>query len=140
MRSRVGRWSRIAIGAAALLLGGYMLLDGVRALVAGDYFTPSSGEHAGQLGPWSGLVAWAGIDPRGTGMKLVFVALGVAWLAGLVAFARRTPWAGRVLSVLGLATIWYLPFGTLLGLLVAVLARRMEVRTSHSATFSGPSS
>jgi hypothetical protein len=128
MSSRLGHWGRIAIGAAALLLGGYMLADGIRALAVGDYFTPGSGEHAGELGPWSGLVASVGVDPRSTGMKVAFVAFGAAWLAGLVAFVRRVPRAARFLAVLGLATIWYLPFGTLLGLLVAVLARRTETR------------
>jgi len=69
-------WSTAAL---CLLQGGYMLLDGVRALVVGAYITPSAGEHAGELGPWARLVALVGIEPESTGMKLVFVGLGVLW-------------------------------------------------------------
>jgi hypothetical protein len=40
-----------------LLLGSWLLLDGIRAIVVGDYFTPNNGPHAGQLGPWSKIVS-----------------------------------------------------------------------------------
>ena len=38
------RWLTVLL---CLLQGGYMLLDGCRALVVGTYITPSAGEHAG---------------------------------------------------------------------------------------------
>ncbi len=35
-----------------ILTASYMLVDGTRALIVGDYITPSTGEYAGQLEPW----------------------------------------------------------------------------------------
>jgi hypothetical protein len=64
-----------------VLLGGWMTFDGGRALVTGDYITPRTGSHAGQLGPWARLVRIVRIEPRSTLMKTIFVVLGAAWLA-----------------------------------------------------------
>jgi len=41
----------------ALVEAGWLAFDGTRALVVGDFLTPTSGTHAGQLGPWSKVVA-----------------------------------------------------------------------------------
>ncbi len=47
--------------ALAVSEAGYMAFDGSRALLVGTYITPQSGPFAGQLGPWSSLVANLGI-------------------------------------------------------------------------------
>lgn len=115
--------ARAAQGLTALLCllqGGYLVLDGSRALVVGRYITPSSGEHAGQLGPWASVVATVGVDPHATGMKVTFVVLGLCWLAvaaGVVAGARWARAAGLTAAV---ASLWYLVTGTVVA--VAVLA------------------
>jgi hypothetical protein len=44
-------WTGWIVAALAALNGGWMTFDGARALIVGDYVTPSSGEYAGQLGP-----------------------------------------------------------------------------------------
>lgn len=49
-------WSRWVLVALCSVQGGYMVLDGARALAVGSYITPGSGEHAGRLGPWARLV------------------------------------------------------------------------------------
>ena len=104
-----------------LLQGGYMLLDGCRALVVGTYITPSAGDHAGQLGPWARLVDAVGMEPESTAMKLVFVVLGVLWLGLGLAVARRadSSWAGAIALAVG--TLWYLVPGTVISVTVLVV-------------------
>jgi hypothetical protein len=100
-----------------LVEGSWMTFDGTRALMVGDYVTPSSGAHAGELGPWNHLVKAVGIPPRSTVMKLIFVAYGLAWLIISIAFAFHEPWAWRAMVIAAFATLWYLPVGTVFGVL-----------------------
>ena len=114
-------WLRWIIIALALLEGGWLAFDGSRALIAGDYVTPSSGRHAGQLGPWSKVVAAVGIEPRSTLMKSIHVGIGVAWLAMIIAFALGYEWAWMGLLACAIAGLWYLPWGTLLSIVQIIL-------------------
>ncbi len=66
-------WMVWAVAVLAVVVAGWFLFDGLYALITGDYVTPKSGEHAGQLGPWSSVVSAVGITPRSTAMKLIFV-------------------------------------------------------------------
>ena len=109
------RWIVVLLAVAE---AGYMVVDGARALIAGDYITPSAGEYAGQLGPWAGLVSRVGVDPRSTGMKVAFVAIGLAWLAVTVAFALRAQWAWTAMLVFAVGTLWYLVPGTIISALI----------------------
>lgn len=125
-------WLRWVVVALAVVDAGYMALDGVRALVAGDYFTPSSGEHAGELGPWAAVVSKLGIEPRSTGMKVFFVIYGVAWLAVAAAFAAgESSWSWWAMLGLALGSAWYLTVGTALSAVVAVLLLVPAVRDSY---------
>jgi len=117
-RQRLARWSVAVLSAVQ---GGYMLLDGGRALVVGSYFTPSSGEHAGRLGPWAQLVSLVGIEPQSTPMKVVFVVLGVLWLTLAAAVAAGTGWSRTLGTTLAAGTLWYLVPGTVLSLCVLAL-------------------
>src|SRR5438270_889496 len=93
---------RLAALAIAVLIGGWLMFDGSRALIVGDYITPRSGASAGQLGPWSHVV------------------LGLLWLGAAVCF-QRSPSSGWVaLLITSICTLWYLPIGTVLS--VAELA------------------
>lgn len=104
------------------LLGCWLLFDGVRALAVGDYVTPRSGAYAGRLGPWSQVVAAVGLEPRSALVKWVHVVLGVLWLASSAGFAVRTPvWARWGVLACSVGSLWYLPFGTLVGLVELVL-------------------
>lgn len=112
------------VAVAAVLsgaLGGWMIFDGVRAMIVGDYFTPRSGRYAGSLGPWAGLVLRHGIDPRSTVMKALFVGFGVAWLLVAAGLAFGTAGILQIAIVLALATLWYVPIGSATALLVLVL-------------------
>lgn len=114
----------------AFVEGGWLAFDGARALVVGDYVTPRSGPYAGQLGPWSKLVSAVGIAPRSTLMKSIHVALGSAWLAVMICFALRLPWAWTGMLVCAIAGLWYLPFGTLLSVVQIVLLVLPQLRTT----------
>jgi lysylphosphatidylglycerol synthetase-like protein (DUF2156 family) len=103
------------------LLGGWLAFDGVRALTVGDYITPASGAHAGQLGPWSRLVAAIGIEPRSPLMKAVHVALGLLWLVAVAGFAARVSWAWWAVLACAMASFWYLPIGTGIGIIELIL-------------------
>jgi hypothetical protein len=111
---------RVFIVLLALGPGLFMSFDGLRALIAGDYLTPKAGPHAGPLGPWSGVVQAVGINPRSTAMKVTFVGFGLAWLAVLAGFVRRARWSVRALAILAVATLWYLPVGTVTAALVLI--------------------
>ncbi len=121
---------RLALG---VLLGIWMLVDGVHALATGSYIVPSGGEYAGQLGPWAWTLGLMQIDPLGTPAKLAFVLLGLIWLVHVrnIAVNKVILPAAILLCVL---TLWYLPFGTiiavieLLALLVPVFTRKKAAR------------
>ncbi len=115
------QWLAWVVGVLAFLEGGWLAFDGGRALIVGDYVTPRSGPYAGQLGPWAKLVSAIGIEPRSTLMKSIHLFLGLAWLAVLACFAARFSWAWWGMLTCAIATLWYLPFGTLLSAVQIVL-------------------
>lgn len=122
MRPRTSRW--VVTGLAGVEAG-WMVFDGGRALVVGDYVTPGSGEHAGELGPWSRVAEAVGIAPRSTAMKLIFVGYGSVWLIVAGAFARGRRWAGPAMAAAAAGSLWYLPIGTAASVVqLALLARR----------------
>jgi len=97
----------------------FMTFDGSRALILGDYLTPTSGRFAGQLGPWSDVI------------KVVFVLLGVAWLGAIAAFLRHARRSAGILAVLAVMTLWYLPLGTTMSALVLVGLARLGWRSNR---------
>jgi hypothetical protein len=103
---------RILVLLLALSEAGWMTFDGTRALTVGDYVTPSSGPHAGELGPWRHVVSAVGIAPRSTLMKSIFVVYGVTWLVVIVAFVRGATWAWTAMMIAAAGALWYLPIGT----------------------------
>lgn len=112
----------------AIVLGGWLAFDGTRALVIGDYVTPSSGDYQGQLGPWSKLVAAVGIPPRSTAMKWIHIVSGIALLGGAACFALQLPFGWYAALVGALFGLWYLPFGTVLSLIQIALLMLPAVR------------
>ena len=100
---------------------GWMLFDGTRALIVGDYITPQTGEYAGQLGPWSNLVKAVGIEPRSTLMKLIFMVNGLGILTLITGYVLHKPWADNALIIAALLGLWYLPIGTLVNLIALIL-------------------
>jgi len=107
---------RYLILAIALLVGGWLAFDGSRALIVGDYVTAKTGPRAGQLGPWARVVSVLGIDPRSTGVKTLHVLLGVIWIVGALMFMSAPERGSIVLLAGAVATLWYAPIGSVLGL------------------------
>lgn len=106
---------------------GWMIFDGARALIVGEYVTPASGEYAGQLGPWANLVREIGIDPHSLIMKLIFIIQGTATLTVAVCYVLNKSWARMGLFIVMILGLWYLPIGTLTNLtalIVLLLTRR----------------
>lgn len=112
------RW---VIAILVVFTAGYMLFDGLHALTAGDYITPVSGEYAGQLGPWAGVLNSIGIDPRSTFVKVIFVVYGLSALAALAGFLTRQPWGRSALLIMAVLGLWYLPIGTAINIVVLML-------------------
>jgi hypothetical protein len=112
---------RIVLMLVGLMIGGWLASDGVRACVVGDYLTPRSGPRAGQLGPWAKLLASAGIDPRSMLVKSGHIALGVLWLAGVAVFLLKPAVGWWLLFGAAAGTLWYLPAGTALSVVVLAL-------------------
>ena len=106
---------------AATFNFGFMVFDGMRALIVGDYLRPKTGEHAGQLGPWSKAVSAIGIDPESTLMKTIFVVWGIAGLALAFCFAINLEWAWTGLLAISIGSLWYLVPGTALSVLQIIL-------------------
>ena len=112
---------RIAILLIGGILGLWLTFDGTRALVTGDYVTPKSGPYAGPLGPWAKVVQAVGLDPKSTPVKVAHLVLGLGWLDSLAGFFWRADWGRSALLVCSVASLWYLPVGTLIGGLILVL-------------------
>lgn len=114
-------WKHWGIILLVALTAGWMLFDGTRALLVGDYVTPKTGEYAGQLGPWSNLVKAIGIDPRSTLMKSIFVTYGLSTLIVTVCFALGLSWARPVMILVCILGLWFLPIGTITNLIALIL-------------------
>jgi hypothetical protein len=123
-------WIGYIIVLLAVIEGGWLAYDGGRALVVGDYITPSSGRFAGQLGPWSKVVKAVGIEPRSTLMKSIHIVIGLAWLVMIVCFLMRMPWAWWGMLACAIASLWYLPFGTLMSAIQIILLCLPQVRSA----------
>ena len=97
-----------------------MLIDGIYVLLNGKYIGPE------KPGPWASVLSITGVDVFRLGP--LFASFGIAWFVfagGLFAGASWAYWLGVVLAVL---TLWYLPVGTLVS--VIVLAGLLVFRES----------
>ena len=133
MLSDIGRTTmqtlKWVVVALALFQGGWLAFDGGRALITGDYVTPASGPRAGQLGPWARIVSAVGFEPRSTLIKCLHLSLGIAWLVGIFVFVVRPASGWWVVLCCGLATLWYLPVGTVVSIVVMGLLLAPPLRT-----------
>lgn len=114
-------WTTWVILFLVIFTSGWMLFDGLRALIVGDFVTPKAGEYAGQLGPWTRLAEAVRIDPRSTLMKLIFVIYGAAGIGMSICYALGYSWAWTGMLVIAILGLWYLPFGTISNILLIIL-------------------
>ena len=90
-----------------------MLADGLYVIVVGKYIGPE------KPGPWASLIAPIGVDVFKLGP--VFVLFGVMWLIFAASFFSEMTWARNLGLVLSILTLWYLPFGTIISVVVLVV-------------------
>lgn len=116
--------AKIIVSIIASVIGGWMIFDGIHVLITGKYFGPE------KPGPWSDLVSFFGINPFDLG--ILFIILGVLWLlflAGMLLKKTRS-WYGAVFTAV--ATLWYLPVGTVLSLIYIALLFVFRANLKHS--------
>jgi hypothetical protein len=112
---------RIVILLLTFFNAGYMVFDGMRAMITGDYIRPKAGEYAGQLGPWTKIAEAIGIDPMSGLMKMIFVVVGIYGLIAGVLFAGNHKNGWLLLLIFCIVSAWNLMFGTMSSLIVLVL-------------------
>ncbi len=96
-----------------LLIGGYMLADGIVVMVKGKYIGPA------KPGPWSVLFERLGIDVFRLGP--LFILFGLLWLGWTVGLIATQSWVFAFGVLICLATLWYVPLGSLLSLIVLAI-------------------
>jgi hypothetical protein len=104
---------KILLVLLALINGGYMLADGIYVLMKGKYIGPE------KPGPWAALFEKMNVNVFQLGP--MFVVFGIAWLVFAYAVWTGQPSARSMGIVLSLLTLWYLPFGTLISVIVLIM-------------------
>jgi len=101
---------RYVIIALSIVNGAWMLIDGIYVIANGKYIGPE------KPGPWASVIGFTGIDVFKLGP--LFVLFGVAWLVFVAGLLAHAGWARSVRVALSILTLWYLPFGTLISVIV----------------------
>jgi len=96
--------------ALASIQGLWMMIDGVYVIANGKYIGPE------KPGPWASLFGAIGVDVFKLGP--MFVLFGLAWLVFVGALLTEAAWARNLGIVLSVLTLWYLPVGTLISIIV----------------------
>jgi len=87
-----------------------MLLDGIFVMVKGKYIGPE------KPGPWATLFYKLNIDVFKLGP--FFIMFGLFWLIWIYLFWKKQNGAYFFGLVIGLLTLWYLPIGTLISVII----------------------
>jgi len=103
--------AKIILIIIAVINGGWMLFNGLHLLNYGNYYGPP--------GLWADLIASVGIDPMNVGE--LFVLFGSCWLAGAIGLMFNRRWTLELFLGISIATLWYLPFGTILSIAFLII-------------------
>ena len=116
-----GRSFKIAVLFLSLLNGGFMLADGIFVMLNGKFIGPE------KPGPWASIFAAMGVDVFKLGPMFVF--FGIAWLVFGFSVIARQRWAYIFGIGVSIATLWYLPIGTIISvdILLALVFLRDRV-------------
>lgn len=107
------KWIIIALG---LITGGFMLIDGIHVMLKGKYIGPP------EPGPWAGIFNKLKADVFKLGP--LFIAFGLAWLVFVASFWTQKTWAYPLGIAVSVLTLWYLPVGTIISVIVLILLIR----------------
>src|SRR5688500_18907868 len=109
---------RTTILILSFLNGGFMLADGIHVLVKGKYIGPP------EPGPWAELFHALNVNVFKLGP--LFILFGLLWLLFLAGYRGRQKWGRPLGFFLSVATLWYLPVGTLFSVIVFLLLLRSK--------------
>lgn len=87
-----------------------MLLDGLFVILKGKYIGPE------KPGPWANIFYKIGVDIFKLGP--LFIVLGTLWLIWIFALWTNQSWAFVLGIVISVLTLWYLPLGTFISLII----------------------
>ena len=110
---------KILIIILSLIIGGFMLIDGIYVMIKGKYIGPP------KPGPWAEL--FYKFDVNVFKLGPLFIIYGIVWIAFLIGVLTNQSWAFTLGIIVSIASLWYLPVGTLLSiavLLILLLARQ----------------
>ena len=101
---------KILLLSLGILIGGFMLIDGIHVMTRGKYIGPP------EPGPWANL--FYKLDVNVFKLGPLFIIFGLAWFAWLYGFWTSQHWAFSFGIAISILTLWYLPVGTVLSLIV----------------------
>lgn len=104
---------KIVLVLLAFLNGSYMFIDGLHVYLKGKYVGPD------KPGPWSELFNKLNIDVFKIGW--IFILYGFFWLIWIYAFLMQKDWSINMGVVLCILTLWYLPIGTIISLVILTI-------------------
>ena len=90
-----------------------MLLDGFFVILKGKYIGPE------KPGPWANIFYKIGVDVFKLGP--LFILFGLVWLTWTYALLTNQTWAFALGIIISVLTLWYLPVGTFISLIILVL-------------------
>src|SRR5689334_7770756 len=101
---------KILIIILSLIIGGFMLIDGIYVMTKGKYIGPP------KPGPWAEL--FYKFDVNVFKLGPLFIIYGIIWIAFLIGVLTNQSWAYMLGIVISIASLWYLPVGTLISIAV----------------------
>src|SRR6476660_6476957 len=104
---------KIVIIILGFINGGFMLLDGIYVMLKGKYIGPE------KPGPWANLFYKLDINVFKFGP--LFIAFGIIWLIFLFGLFTSQSWAYLLGLIISILTLWYLPIGTLLSVIILIV-------------------
>jgi hypothetical protein len=112
---------KILISILGLLNGGYMLADGIFVILKGKYIGPD------KPGPWANLFYKLDINVFKLGP--LFIIYGLVWLVFLFGLWTNQSWTFTLGLIISILTLWYLPVGTILSIIIAIVLVASKQKT-----------
>lgn len=97
----------------SIVNGGFMLIDGIHVMLKGKYIGPP------EPGPWANLFYKLKVDVFKLGP--LFIAFGLVWLVFVSGLWMQKSWSYPLGIAVSIFTLWYLPVGTLLSVIVLIM-------------------
>lgn len=96
-----------------ILIGGYMLFDGIFVLINGKFFGPD------KPGPWAVIFYKMNIDVFKLGP--LFILLSLTWFIFLFGLWTNQSWYYSLGIIISILSLWYLPFGTIISIIIILI-------------------